>query len=110
MSSPEKKIVVHGPLKLQAYLDSPGDEDLKAKIREMFQILRANPPAGEHVRKKLWPEKYTREGINNLFRYRIGDQMRFAYTIVDPDAATRIIKVLDFFRTHKEYERVFGYD
>ena len=45
-----------------------------------------------------------------MFRYRIGDQTRFAYSIVYPDAATRVVKILDFFRTHKEYERVFGYD
>lgn len=110
MSHPEKNVVIHGPLELQTYLDSPGDEDLKAKIREMFRILRANPAAGEHIRKNLWPEKYVKQGINNLFRYRIGDQTRFAYTIVDPEATTRIVRILDFFRTHKEYERVFGYD
>jgi hypothetical protein len=36
--------------------------------------------------------------------------MRFAYTIVDPDPTTHIVKILDFFRIHKKYERVFGYD
>jgi mRNA-degrading endonuclease RelE of RelBE toxin-antitoxin system len=110
LSRPEKKVVIHGPPDLQEYLDTPGDEGLKARIREMFQVLSANPAAGEHVKKKLWPEKYTKQRINNLFRYRIGDQTRFAYTIVDPNAATRIVKILDFFKTHKEYERVFAYD
>jgi hypothetical protein len=110
LSRREKKVIIEGPLELQRYLDSPGDEDLKARIREMFQVLQANPVAGEHVRRKLWPEKYVKQGINNLFRYRIGDQSRGAYAIVEPDATTRVIRVLDFFKTHKEYERVFGYD
>lgn len=110
MSRREKRVIIEGPLELQAYLDSPEDEDLRARIRKMFQVLQSNPVAGEHVRRKLWPEKYVRQGINNLFRYRIGDQSRVAYTIVDQDATTRIVRILDFFKTHKEYERVFGYD
>lgn len=110
MSRREKRVIVQGPLELQAYLDSSGEEDLKAGIREMFQVLQANPAAGEHVRRKLWPEKYVKQGINNLFRYRIGDQSRVAYTIVDRDATARIVRILDVFKTHKEYERVFGYD
>lgn len=110
MSRTSKKVIVNGPLELRTYLDSPGEEDVKRQIRDMFEILRGDPAAGEHVRKKLWPDKYVRQGINNLFRYRIGAQLRFAYTIVDVDPNTRMVKILDFFRTHKEYERVFGYD
>jgi hypothetical protein len=110
MNSAKKKLIIQGPTELQAYLYSPGDEELKSRIREMFQTLRAHPAAGEHVRKELWPEKYVRQGINNLFVYRIGDQTRFPYTLVDPDSTTRVVRILDFFRTHKEYERVFGYD
>ncbi len=110
MSRTNKKVIIQGPAELQAYLDSPGEEDVKKRIRAMFQILRNNAAAGEHVRKKLWPDTYARQGINNLFRYRIGDQIRFAYTMVDIDPSTRVVKILDFFKTHKEYERVFGYD
>ena len=109
LSRPEKKVVVQGPLELQAYLDSPGDENLKTQIRAMFQTLRANPAAGEHVRKSLWPEKYAKQRINSLFVYRIGDQTRFPYTIIEQDATTRVVRILDFFRTHKEYDRVFRY-
>ncbi|MDG6967592.1 MAG: hypothetical protein JRN03_07710 [Nitrososphaerota archaeon] len=110
MSRAKKRVIINGPAELQAYLDSPGDEELKKQIREMLQILRANPAAGEHVKKRLWPDRYARQRINNLFRYRIGDQVRFAYTIIDADPGTRIVRILGFFRTHKEYGRVFGYD
>ena len=109
MGSSRKDVEVQGSSELQAYLVSPGGEGIKAKIRGMFQTLRANPAAGEHVRKSLWPEKYARQGINSLFVYRIGDQTRFTYTIIELDAATRVVRILDFFRTHKEYDRVFRY-
>jgi mRNA-degrading endonuclease RelE of RelBE toxin-antitoxin system len=109
LSRANRRVVVNGPAELQAYLDSPGEEEVKKQIREMLHVLRANPAAGEHVRKRLWPDQYAKQRVNNLFRYRIGDQVRFAYTIID-DPSTRTVKILSFFRTHKEYERVFGYD
>ncbi len=109
MSRPGKKIEIHGPPELQSYLGSPGDADLKKEIQEMLRILRETPAAGEHVRRSLWPEKYAKQGINSLFVYRIGDQTRFPYTIIDQGPSTRIVRVLDFFKTHKDYERVFGY-
>jgi len=102
-------VLVQGPPELQAYLDSPGGVETKAQVRRTIRVLRENPAAGEHVRRDLWPDRYARLRINNLFRCRVGGQTRIAYTIVDTDPDTRVVRILDLFRTHKEYERVFGY-
>jgi len=55
-------VVVNGPADLQAYLDSPGDGELKKQIRDMLQVLRANPAAGEHMKKRLWPDSTPSRG------------------------------------------------
>ena len=94
MSRSNRKVVINGPAELQAYLDSPGEEEVKKQIRDMLQVLRENPAAGEHVRNKLWPDQYAKQRINNLFRYRIGDQVRFAYTIIDANPSTERSKSL----------------
>ena len=75
----------------------------------MYDVLRSKPHSGEHVSRERWPEKYAKQGIANLFLYKIGGQLRFPYTIASIDEETVLVKILDFFLTHKEYERVFGY-
>ena len=78
-------------------------------IRQMFDTLRNRPQSGEHVPHDRWPERYAKQGISNLFLYKIGGQLRFPYTVAMIDKKTILVKILDFFITHKEYERVFGY-
>ena len=75
----------------------------------MYDTLRSRPHSGEHVPRDRWPEKYERQGISNLFLYKIGGRAEFPYTVAAVDRETTLVKVLDFFLTHKEYERAFGY-
>ena len=105
-----RRVILNGPKALQHYVDSMMcDQATRTAIRGMYDVLRSKPHAGEHVSRDLWPDRYVKQGISNLFLYKIGGQLRFPYTVAALDKETVLVKILDFFLTHKEYERVFGY-
>ena len=48
------------------------------------------------------------DSVDNLFRVEVGKAQRIAYTIrIEGDDLD--VNVIEFFRTHKEYERRFHY-
>ena len=88
-------------------LDKSSDE--YKTIDEALSLLKANVTSGTHIQKDRWPRKYVREyGINNLYKYDLSSGRRLTYIIVGEDDGCSVI-VLDYFRTHKEYEEFFGY-
>lgn len=76
-------------------------------LNDLAGTLRENPKAGEHIRRRLIPEKYRRE-IKTLFRYQHPEGYRSLYTIAKIDENRFRILVLNFL-THKEYEKLFQY-
>ena len=87
---------------------SPNDE-VRKKLDKMLDALKLNPSAGDQVQRNLWPADYERAGFRNIFRYEVDDSMRATYTIKPVSKLHLEVAVIEFFRTHKEYERKFHY-
>ena len=75
----------------------------------MLDTLKLDPTAGDQIKRNQWPKEYKRQGFDNVFRYEIDDSMRATYTIRRLDNERREVRNIDFFRTHKDYEKKFHY-
>ena len=75
----------------------------------MLDTLQLNPNAGDQLARRLWPKDYKKQGFESVFRYEIDNAMRATYTVRRLDNQRREVRIIDFFRTHKEYDRKFHY-
>jgi hypothetical protein len=80
---------------------------LSAAIDRTVTALPANVHLGDPVAKRLFPKKYLRLEVSNLFRIPLPQFWRLLYTITTADGTTALF-VLDILN-HKEYDRLFGY-
>ncbi len=86
------------------------DDDLKSRVRNLIDLLKSNAFVGEQIPRRLWPHSSPiYEGINNLYRLRVTDQARMTYTVIARGQDEIVVRVLEFFRTHTEYDKRFGY-
>ncbi len=101
-------IAVKGEPKFASYFLTLKDKELKRRIDEVLGALKEHPDSGDLIERTLWPDEYKKLGINNLFRIEVGEERRLAYTIrIEGDNLD--VDVIEFFSTHKEYERRFHY-
>ena len=85
------------------------DSELHNMIKASLDALREDMFAGEKIEKKKWPKKYVQEyGIHNLFKMDVGRECRLTYTII-AEGEKKIVCVIEFFSSHKSYDRRFGY-
>ncbi|MFZ7137880.1 MAG: hypothetical protein ACOWW1_05630 [archaeon] len=85
------------------------DCELYKRIRAALEAIKADMFVGDKIEKKKWAKVYvTKYGIRNLFRMETGKESRLIYTII-AETDKKIVVVLEFFSSHKEYERRFGY-
>jgi len=81
---------------------------LKKEIDQAKELLRSKADIGNKIEKKKIPREYKREyGIDNLFRYKLGEGYRLLYTVLS-DGNITTCSVIDIL-SHSEYERLFGY-
>jgi len=84
------------------------EEETYKRIKGCLDTLRQDMCSGDQIQKDRWPKYYTRKyQITNLYRKKIGSS-RLTYTII-AENAKRIIVILEYFPTHKEYDKRFGY-
>jgi len=85
------------------------DCELYKRIRAALEAVKADMLVGDKIEKKKWAKKYvTKYGVRNLFRMETGKESRLIYTVI-AENNKKIVVVLKFFSSHKEYERCFGY-
>lgn len=91
------------------YLNLPEDDRIKKKINWIMERIKENPNFGQSISKKLIPDKYKINGVNNAFWIELNKESRLIYTLSseNPDEITATI--LEWFTRHKDYERRFGY-
>ena len=75
----------------------------------MIDALELNPHAGDYVKRSLWPNDYVKMRLNNVYRYDVDASRRLTYTLRPLDSQTFEVAVIEFFSTHKEYAKRFGY-
>jgi putative component of toxin-antitoxin plasmid stabilization module len=102
------KITVKGEPKFASFLLNLRDAQLKKRIDDVLDTLKEHPDTGDLVEHALWPGEYERLELDNLFRIKVGKGQRMTYTI-RIEGVNLDVEIIEFFRTHKEYEERFHY-
>jgi hypothetical protein len=102
------KITVKGEPEFASFFLNLSDAQLKRRIDKVLDALKEHPDSGDLVERALWPDGYKALSIDNLFRIEVGKAQRITYTI-RIEGTDLEVEVIEFFRTHKEYERRFHY-
>ena len=109
----QRRIKVESSPEFRNWLVSSSDDDkeLKSRVRSLVDLLKSNAFLGEQIPRRLWPRgSILYREINNLYRLRVTDQARIIYTVIAREEDELVVRVLEFFRTHSEYDKRFGYD
>lgn len=102
------KITVRGEPRFASFFQNLRDKELKKRLDDVLNVLKEHPDAGDLVERSLWPEEYQKMELSNLFRIEVGRSQRIACTI-RIEGSNLDVEVIEFFRTHKDYERRFHY-
>ncbi len=95
---------------LEKVYNSMEDTDpVKKKIKNAIKKIKDNPHrAGLPIPKKRIPKKYQKEDYKTAYYLKLSRELRLVYSLAGNE--TEIVAIiLDWWETHKEYERVFGY-
>ena len=85
------------------------DSETYKRITNCLDALRQDMCTGNQVSQDRFPKYYVKKyKIRNLYRKEIGN-CRLSYTII-AENAKKIVCVLEYFPTHKEYNKRFGYN
>jgi hypothetical protein len=102
------KISVKGEPKFASFFLNLRDGQLKKRIGDALSALKEHPDSGDLVEHALWPDEYKKLALDNLFRMEVGRGKRMTYTMrIEGDRLD--VDIIEFFRTHKEYDRRFHY-
>jgi hypothetical protein len=84
------------------------DRRVAAMLEKAVAVLKANPYAGDRIRRRQHPAEYHRRYglLDNLWKYNLSRSWRLVYTVAR--VAGVIVVVLEWF-SHDEYEERFGY-
>lgn len=100
-----------GTPEFREWFRSLADQTLKQELSSVFDTLEGNPTAGDRVERDRWPDHPLYRNINNLFRIWVNKQARLTYTLVgDRNSRVIVVRVIEFFPSHKEYDRRFRYN
>ncbi|MFC1723107.1 hypothetical protein ACFL0V_03130 [Nanoarchaeota archaeon] len=83
------------------------DKQLFEHISQVIELLRFDSEVGAKIKRRLWPIKYQKYRILNLWKVNLPRGWRLVYT-VDTQNGVISIAVLEWF-SHKEYEKRFNY-
>ncbi len=85
------------------------DKKLHGLLDGAFDDLKKDPLVGIKIPKKLWPGEYVRKyDIDNLRKYNLPNGWRLIYTLRGTQVEI-VAVILEWFASHKEYEKRFGY-
>ena len=107
--SGQRRIKVESSPEFRDWLASPSNDEFKSRMRDLVNLLKSNAFLGEQIQRRLWPRTSLYKDLNNLYRIRVTDQARITYTVIARGQDEIVVRILEFFRTHSEYDRRFGY-
>ena len=96
---------------LEKEFNSLSEKDiLKKSIKRAINDLKQNAFFGIQLPKRLFPKQYIQKyNIKNLWKYDLPKGWRLIYTINPENEIELISAILEWFTSHKEYERRFKY-
>lgn len=85
------------------------DKQMCEFLNRAFDDLKKDPFIGVKVQRNDWPRIYVQKhGIDNLRKYDLPNGWRVIYTLRGNDIEI-VAVILEWFSSHKEYEKRFGY-
>lgn len=85
------------------------DGQMKRSIDGLVDTLEQTPlDAGDFVAKKRWPDEYKRMGLSNVYKADLARGARLTYTVTLFKDGSGVVKIVEFFPTHKDYAKKFG--
>lgn len=106
-----KKFEVVVSVEFRELYRSMKDEQVKKSIDSLADALEQRPlDAGAFVPKDRWPDEYRWMALNNVYKANLAKGARITYTVTLSQAGTGVVKVIEFFPTHKDYAKKFGYE
>lgn len=83
------------------------EKQLYEFIKRAFRDIEQDISCSIKIPKKLWPKKYKKYGITNLWKYDLPNGWRLIF-FLESNEIKIVAIILEWF-THKEYEKRFGY-
>jgi hypothetical protein len=106
-----KKFEVVVSVEFRELYRSMKDEQMKKSIDSLADALEQTPlDAGDFVAKDRWPDEYKKMGFGNVYKADLARGARITYTVTLDKGGGGTSKVIEFFPTHKDYAKKFGYD
>ena len=105
------KVFLKGDAK-DTYLELKGHHDKVSKsilsaLERIKNRLKENPQLGNPIPRRLFPEEFVKDGVQNLYRVQLPGYWRLIYTI-NGNKIEILVFVL-FIGNHKKYDSLFGY-
>lgn len=86
------------------------DDPLKKRIRRVIEGIKQNPLSyGRPISKDKIPDIYFKEGFDNAFWVDLSKSWRLIYSLTSITEVEILAILLEWFTSHKDYERRFGY-
>jgi len=82
---------------------------LLKSVNRAVDMLKQNPFAGIHIKKKLIPKKYILHlGISNLWKVNLTGYWRMLYAINQDEQGVVYCFIIEIVN-HKDYDKIFRY-
>ena len=86
------------------------DDPLKKRIRRVIEGIKQNPLSyGRPISKDKIPDVYFKEGFDNAFWVDLSKSWRLIYSLTSITEVEILAILLEWFTSHKDYERRFKY-
>ena len=86
------------------------DDPLKKRIRRTVEGIKQNPLSyGQPISKNKIPKIYFDEGLTNAYWVDLSKSWRLIYTLTSTSEVEILAIILEWFASHKDYERRFKY-
>lgn len=93
------------------YLELSESDGLKKKIDFVINRLKEKPHFGQPIAKRLIPIQYRQQGIKNAYWVELSKRKgwRLIYNLTSENENEIIAIILEWFDSHKKYEKRFNY-
>lgn len=108
----EKSVIVKfkNPLLKESFDELSENDPLKKRIRRTVEGIKQNPLSyGQPISKSKIPKVYFAEGFTNAYWVDLSKSWRLIYTLTSTSEVEILAIILEWFTSHKEYERRFNY-
>ena len=110
MKNKKIHVIFRTPFLKKTYDRLPQENILKKRIDRTIEAIKQRPfGVGQPISKDKIPKEYLREGFDNAFWVDLSKEWRLIYSLRGINEIEILCIVLDWFDSHKDYERKFKY-